>query len=63
MVEEKTRARLAEVENQMTKIVTMMAEMKAFILTSRGLYPVTPNVGTSNARRHPKQRMKKRPRD
>ena len=49
MAEEETRTPLTEVENQMVQMVTMMAEMKAFILASRGSYPTTPNVGTSNA--------------
>ena len=53
MVEEEICARLAEVENQMTQMVAMMAEMKAFILASQGSYPTTPNVGTSNATETP----------
>ena len=48
MAEEETHTRITEVENQMAQMVMMMAEMKAFILTSRGSYPTTQNVGVSN---------------
>ena len=49
MAKEETHTRLVEVENQMTQMVAMMAEMKTFIVASRGSYPTIPNTGTSNA--------------
>ena len=53
MAEKETRARLVEVENQMTQMVAMMANMKAFILTYWWCYSTIPYVGTSNATETP----------
>ena len=43
MAREETRTRLVEVENEMTQMAAMMAEMKAFIIAAKGFYPTISN--------------------